>query len=143
MSHRKQKPIADIKPWLSAEKNCVEGRFIQVGNSLMLSKPIQVLTANARWLMICMAMESGRSRRFVFTHSTAEKYGLSASTFDEAKKQLLQIGYIKIVNNEDYNQYKANEFEFISDWKDLSVDDVEGITGKKHNQKKKRKAPNF
>lgn len=143
MSHRKQKSIADIKPWLSSDKSCVEGRFIQVGNSWMMSKPLQVLTANARLLMLYMAMESGPSRRFAFTHSTAEKYGLSASTFDDAKKQLLQIGYIRIVNNEDYNQYKPNEFEFMSGWKDLSVGDVEAITGKKHNQKKNRKAPNF
>lgn len=52
-----------IKPWLSARLDCKEGRFIQVGNSLLLSKEFQALTAGARFLYLCMTMESGGRER--------------------------------------------------------------------------------
>ena len=43
-----------IKPWLSARLDCKEGRFVQVGNSLLLSKEFQALTAGARFLYLCI-----------------------------------------------------------------------------------------
>ena len=69
-----------IKPWLSARLDCKEGRFIQVGNSLLLSKEFQALTAGARFLYLCMTMESAGKREFIFPKSAAEKYGIARNS---------------------------------------------------------------
>ena len=58
-----------IKPWLSARLDCKEGRFVQVGNSLLLSKEFQALTAGARFLYLCMTMESAGKREFILYKS--------------------------------------------------------------------------
>ena len=64
MSRRKSRPA--ILPWLSARADNTEKRFIQPGNSLLLSPAFQSLSPGSRYLYLCMAMESGGRRRFLF-----------------------------------------------------------------------------
>ena len=66
-----------LKGWLSALPDCRDRRFIQIGNSLMLSKDFQKLSTGARWLYAAMSMESGGRREFIFPLSAAKKYGMS------------------------------------------------------------------
>ena len=58
MSGRKRSSRT-VLPWLTARSDGKEGRFIQVGNSLLLDKRVQKLSGNALRLYLCMAMESG------------------------------------------------------------------------------------
>lgn len=118
MGRRKSAQSVEIKPWLSANANNREGRFIQVGNSLLLDKEhFQQLSSNARLLYLYMSMESGGKREFRFTYSAAKKYGLASTTFERAKKELQDAGYIERVYDEDYSQFKAAVYRFSLEWK--------------------------
>ena len=68
LSKRKHGPT--IVPALSANVDNKEKRFIQVGNSLLLSKQFHALSTGSRFLYFCMAMESG-GRKEGF-HSSAK-----------------------------------------------------------------------
>lgn len=74
---------------MSGKVNCKEGRFIQVGNSLVLSKKFQELKSGARWLYLSMAMESGGKREVTFTHGSGKKYGIKPSSKGEEYFQTL------------------------------------------------------
>ena len=63
MSKRKHGPT--IVPALSAKVDNKEKRFIQVGNSLLLSKQFHALGTGSRFLYFCMAMESGGRKNFI------------------------------------------------------------------------------
>ena len=62
LSKRKHGPT--IVPALSAKVDNKEKRFIQVGNSLLLSKQFHALSTGSRFLYFCMAMESGGREEF-------------------------------------------------------------------------------
>ena len=120
MSKRRYKSAKNvpIRPWLSAREDCREGRFIQVGNSLLLSKRFQALKANSRLLYIALAMESGGQPQVTLSHGGAErKYGISRSTYDRAVKELIEAGFIKQELDEFRSQFRTNEFSFINTWK--------------------------
>ena len=57
MPRRKSADKCSILPWLSAKPDSREGRFTQIGNSLLLSPKFKELTTGARSLYISMAME--------------------------------------------------------------------------------------
>ena len=61
MSKRKHGPT--IVPALSAKVDNKK-RFIQVGNSLLLSKQFHALSTGSRFLYFCMAMESSGREEF-------------------------------------------------------------------------------
>ena len=115
MARRKTAAQADIKPWLSAKPDCKEGRFIQLGNTLLLSKVFQALNPSTQMLYISLAMESGGKRDVILSRSNAKKYGIAASTYSRAIKELSETGFIKV--DLKRGRYEANRFEFISDWK--------------------------
>ena len=75
MSGRKRSSRT-VLPWLTARSDGKEGRFIQVGNSLLLDKRVQKLSGNALRLYLCMAMESGGKRHFLFPQAVGKKYGV-------------------------------------------------------------------
>ena len=60
MSTSRRKAGATLQPWLTARTDCREKRFIQVGNSLLLSHRFWRISAGARYCYLCMAMEAGR-----------------------------------------------------------------------------------
>ena len=70
MSKRKHGPT--IVPALSAKVDNKEKRFIQVGNSLLLSKQFHALSTGSRFLYFCMAMESGGRKNFILPQKDAK-----------------------------------------------------------------------
>lgn len=70
MSKRKHGPT--IVPALSAKVDNKEKRFIQVGNSLLLSKQFHALSTGSRFLYFCMAMESDGRKNFILSQKDAK-----------------------------------------------------------------------
>ena len=85
-----------LLPWLSAKPDGKDRRFIQVGNSLLLSKRFQSLSAGARWLYLSMAMESGGRREFIFPLSSAKKYGISSTCLRRQIAELKASGLLQV-----------------------------------------------
>lgn len=105
-----------IKPWLSARPDCKEGRFIQVGNSLLLSEKFQALTAGARFLYLCMTMESGGKREFIFPVSAAKKYGIPKNSLTRQLAELQEKGFISVQSMANLRQ--PNEYSFCLEWRE-------------------------
>lgn len=110
-----------ILPWLSARCDGKEGRFIQCGNSLFLSKTFQSLSPGARWLYLGMAMESAGKRNFTFKHSSAKKYGVPSSSYDRFLRELKDGGFIEKIEDENLAQYAPGQYRFTLDWKGVSA----------------------
>lgn len=92
----KKKTHPDIKPWFSAKADCRERRFIQVGNTLLLSPAFRKLSCGAQQLYLCMGMESGRRRGFTFPQSAAKKYGFAPTRFWRYVAELERERSIKV-----------------------------------------------
>lgn len=114
MPRHKSAEKCTILPWLSAKPDSREGRFIQIGNSLLLSDKFHELSNGARLLYICMAMESGGRREFQFPQAAAIKYGFVPSSFDRNKKELLKAGCIILKSSGRLTREK-NEYAFPTD----------------------------
>lgn len=117
MARHKTAKNVTISPWLSAKQDCREGRFIQVGNSLLLSDSYQKLNAGARQLYLCMTMEAGGKPTVKFSHGAAKKYGIAATTFDRAIKQLREAGFVDLIEDDNLYQFATNVYRFSSRWK--------------------------
>lgn len=99
-------------PWLSQNRDCREIGVIKVGISLLQSKKFNKLTAGARILYLCMAMESCGRREFQFTHGSAKKYGLAKASYDRYVKELKKYGFISAVPDKDLRQYAPGRYRF-------------------------------
>lgn len=117
MPRKKAAQNVPIKPWLSARQDCREGRFIQVGNSFLLNKRVQSLSAGAFRLYLGMCMESGGAQHFTFTHGNGRNYGVSNTSYDRYVRELVEVGLVERVIDENLSRFKPNEFRFISTWK--------------------------
>lgn len=126
MGRRKTARHVQIRPWLSARHDCEEGRFIQVGNTLLLSRKdadskeenaFLNLSTGARFLYLCMAMESGGRPCVTFSHGAAKKYGIASSSFDRAIKSLIDAGFVTLEMDDDLAQFRANTYRFSNTWK--------------------------
>lgn len=56
--HKAAKNV-ELRPWLPANKDCRDGRFIQVGNSLLLSDAFKRLKGSEHKTYFSLCMESG------------------------------------------------------------------------------------
>ena len=121
MPRKKTAKNVPLSPWLSAHTDCREGRFIQVGNSLLLADAFHNLNSGARFLYLCLAMEAGGKPGVKFSRSTAKKYGIPTTTFERAIKQLRDAGFIELQEDENMFQYAANVYRFSSRWKSNSA----------------------
>lgn len=121
MSRRKKAKSGVLKGWLSAKHDCQEGRFIQIGNSFLLSKEYQALTGGAKHLYLCMAMESGGARSFEFPHASAEKYGISKTSFERNTKELIAEGFIILEETPEREKFKKNVYTFSFAWKGIKT----------------------
>lgn len=118
MGRHKTARNVEIRPWLSRNADGKEGRFVQVGNSLLLSKEFQTLTSGARLLYLCMTMESGGKREFTFTHGAGKKYGVAPSSYDRYVKDLQERKFIERLEDTDTApQYAPGKYRFCFDWK--------------------------
>lgn len=102
-----------IVPWLSARKDNREGRFVQLGNSLLLSPAYQALTGTAKLLLLTMAMESAGHSTVVYTHGTARKYGIPGSSYDRAINDLRAAGMVELLGEPPLPQYKPNCYRLV------------------------------
>lgn len=119
MARRGRPKIAQnvaISPWLSAKKDCREGRFLQVGNSLLLSEEFQTLKDSAKFLYFCMALECGGRPEFEFPLSTAKKYGIPGTTFRRVIQDLINGHFIEVISSGKTTR-EPNDYRFISEWK--------------------------
>ena len=84
MSRKKHQTVRDDKlPFYLKDGASAGGRFIQVANSLMLSRRFQALTPNARWVYFSLAMEAGGRKEVTLSHSAARtKYGITKSGYE-------------------------------------------------------------
>lgn len=112
MASNKKKALL---PWLSAKADGKDGRFIQIGNSLLLSKRFQELSTGARYLYFCMAMESGGHSEFNFPLKVAKKYGIASTSLRRYISELEEGGYITVQSNK--NLRIANDYRFSVAWK--------------------------
>lgn len=111
----RKKSGAAISPYLSAKTDGKEKRFIQTGNSLLLSKRFQELSVGARYLYFCMAMESGGRREFQFPQSAAEKYGIASTSLRRYISELRNSRFILVHSGKIQRQ--PNHYEFTVSWK--------------------------
>ena len=116
MGRRKLARNCTILPWLSAKPDCVEGRFLQVGNSLFLSESFQNLSPGAQILFLCAALESGGRRDFLFPQKTAEKYGIAPRSLRRYVEELAEAGFIERTSLKNLRQ--PNEYTFSLRWKE-------------------------
>ena len=115
MGTRKHKDT--IPFWLSAKPDCKEKRFIQCGNTLLLSKDFQSISSGARFMYLCMAMESGGQREFIFPQSAAKKYGIPPASMRRYIDELVTGGYIEKQSMANLRQ--PNEYRFSRVWKGI------------------------
>lgn len=106
-----------LLPWLSAKPDGREGRFLQVGNSLLLDKRFQELSTGARQLYLCIAMESGGKREVGFPHSAAKKYGFPSTSFERYVKELQTAGFVEKVEDGNMLQFKPSVYRLTTAWK--------------------------
>lgn len=117
---------SDLKPWLTnkAPGSKTNGRFIQVGNSLLMNKRFQTLSTGAKYLYFCMAMEAGAKNDFAFSKGVAaRKYGIAMTSFERHRRELENAGFISLLNSlpdsEPKAQFAANRFRFsFEKWRD-------------------------
>lgn len=117
MSKRKAAQNARIRPWLSARHDNQEGRFIQVGNSFMLSPKVHELTTGARWLFFSLAMEAAGRSEVVFPRSAAKKYGIASTSFERNVCELETHGFIERVQPPGQERWAKSRFRFCTGWK--------------------------
>ena len=103
--------------WMSARLDNKELRFIQCGNTLLLSKEFQSLSTGARYMYFCMAMESAGKREFIFPQKAAKKYGIAPALMRRYIVELVERGYIEKQSMANLRQ--PNEYKFSQEWKIL------------------------
>ncbi len=116
MARHKTAKNCQILPWLSEKPDNSEGRFIQVGNSLLLSERFGKLSASAQRLYLCSAMEAGGRREFTFPAATMKKYHFPRSTAQAALNELTQHGFIELISSGKITR-EPNLYRFSFQWK--------------------------
>ena len=113
LSKRKCGPA--LLPHLSAKADNKEKRFIQVGNSLLLSKQFHALSTGSRFLYFCMAMECGKMDKFIFPQKAAKKYGIAPSSLRKHINELESARFIRVYSGKPTRE--PNRYEFCQGWK--------------------------
>lgn len=124
MSRKRRRP--NLSPWLSEREDGCEKRFIQVGNSLLLSGAFQTLKPGARQLYLCMAMEAGGRRDFLFPQAAARKYGFAPRSFWGYVRELEEHGFLLCRSMRSIR--RPNEYCFSFVWKGVRSPPAIGIT---------------
>ncbi|WP_297243575.1 hypothetical protein [uncultured Flavonifractor sp.] len=116
MPRRKAAPSCAIPFWMSAKQDCREGRFIQLGNSLLLSPDFHELSTGARYLYLCAAMEAGGRRNFTFPQSAATKYGVNPRSMRRYLQELISAGFIEVESSGRWTR-ESNRYLFSMRWR--------------------------
>ena len=83
----------------------------------MASEQMRSLSPSAFKIYCYMRLESAGNRSFKFPHAKYRSY-MSKPTFLKAKKELIDKGFIDVVQN-NKNLRKANIYAFSDRWKTL------------------------
>lgn len=118
MSRHKQARNCTILPWLSARPTNQESRFIQVGDSLLFCPHFQALSAGAKHLYLCMALECGGKRDFTFPLSSAKRCGIPPASFRRRVEELIAAGFLE--RNSGANMRQPNNYRFSFGWKEAA-----------------------
>lgn len=116
MPRRKAAPNCSIPFWMSAKQDCREGRFVQLGNSLLLSPEFHKLSMGARHLYLCTAMEAGGRRNFTFPQAAAKKYGIPARSMRRYLQELVTAGFVEVESSGRWTR-EHNQYLFCAKWK--------------------------
>lgn len=92
---------------------------MQIGNSLLLSDEYQALSAGAQHLYVCMMMESGGRKSFVFPLTAAKKYGIPSSSFRRYVDELHAAKFIDVQSGA--NAQLKNLYTFSLEWKGIKT----------------------
>jgi hypothetical protein len=111
----KNRVALQIVPALSAKVDNKEKRFIQVENSLLLSKQFHALSTGSRFLYFCMAMESGERKNFILPQKDAKKYGIAPSSLRKHINELEAARFIRVYSGKPTRE--PNRYEFCLSWK--------------------------
>ena len=117
MSRYKAHPA--ISWYLSARADSREKRFIQVGDTLLLSERFNHLSAGAQHLYLCMAMEAGGRSEFQFPQSAAAKYGIAPASFWRYVRELEEKHFLTVRSYKNLRQ--PNHYQFCMEWKTLQL----------------------
>lgn len=101
-------------PWKSAAASGIEKRFVQLAGSQLESFRTKGLSGSAFKLYVYMLLESCGKKEFTFPHSTYKEL-MAKPTFEKAKQELINKGYIEIKQN-NANLRKPNVYEFTHKW---------------------------
>ena len=115
LKYRKQ----PLPLWVTATLDGREGRFVQLGNTMLTGKnsKFKTLPAGAQMLYIDMVMEAGGKREFEFSLSSATKYGIAKGTFERNKKLLITNGFVECIEN-NAHRWQKNKYRFSFCWRE-------------------------
>lgn len=112
MSRRRRTGVDDSRiPFYLKVNGTAGGRFIPLTNALLLSKDFQALPPSAKMFFFALCMEAGGAETATLSHKSAEKYGIKQSSYDAAKRELIDKGYIKL--DESLSRRESNRFRFL------------------------------
>ncbi len=118
MGRTKAAQNCKIRPWLSAKPDCREGRFLLVGNSLLLSPKFHDLSPGAKILYFCACQESGGRNEFTFPARTMKKYGIKERSGRRYLQELIEHDFIRCACS-GKNLRTDSEYAFTLQWKEV------------------------
>ena len=110
-----RKKYAPLPYWQSRSQERGES-FIRLGVSLLKSKAWKSLSGSAKAFYLALMAEGRGNDTVSFPHGIAKKYGVSASSYDRARSELIESGFIEQVNVGGMPQYSKNQFRFSLRW---------------------------
>lgn len=112
---KKKRAGAELRWNASANADCREGRFIQVGNSLLLCDAFKALSPGARALYFAMLMEAGGRDEFQLPKSDLKKYGFPERSARRYIEELREAGFITWSSG--WTVREPNDYKFSPTWR--------------------------
>lgn len=110
-----------INGWLSANQDCKEKIFLQVGLSLLESKAYGKLPDAAKSVYLAMCIVAGKNREFYFSKGIAANYGFKDERrYYRGVKALTEAGFIEKIEEPGAAQYAPSRYRFIFEWKGVT-----------------------
>ena len=105
-----------ILPWLSANADCKEKKFLQIGCSIFGTDAFKELSSGAKWTYLCMSLEASGRRQFEFPAKTAKGYGIPVSSVRRYIDELIEMRFIACRSSGRFTR-ESNLYEFRFEWK--------------------------
>lgn len=122
MGRKKRTKQNNLNPWLTANRTDQKDSFVQVGESLVTHPAFKDLSYSAKFVyerMCCAAnyAKNNGQAEFIFPLSVFSKYGITRSTFQSAKEQLISHGFI-VCTFCGKNQRVESKYRMVNLWKE-------------------------